>query len=138
MSWLENVLVGKSLGGEMSEVGKCLKLENVLVGKRPGWEMSWWENVLVGKRLELENVLVGKRLGWEMSWLEKVWLVNVWLENVWWVNVWLENVLEPLSNANGVQEIMVGINEMVTMLATKFDNKAKICGNFVKYTQKSR
>ena len=97
MSWLGNVLVGKILGWEMSEVEKYLKLENVLVGKRPGWEMSWWKNVLVGKRLELENVLVGRSLGWKMSWLEKVWLVNVWLENVWWVNVWLENVLEPYS-----------------------------------------
>ena len=52
MSWLGNVLVGKSLDGEMSEVGKCLKLENVLVRKRPGREMSWQLNVLVGKRLE--------------------------------------------------------------------------------------
>ena len=71
---MKKVLVGKSLGGEVSEVGKCPKLENVLVGKRPGWEMSWWENVLVGKRLgwemsevgkclKLENVLVGKRPG---------------------------------------------------------------------------
>ena len=45
-SELEKILVGKSLGREMSDVGKCLKLENVLVGKRPGWEMSWSENGL--------------------------------------------------------------------------------------------
>ena len=94
----------------MSEVEKCLKLENVLVGKRPGWEMSWWENVLVGKRLELENVLVGRSLGWEMSWLEKVWLVNVWLENVWWVNVWLENVLEPMSSSMSIIIFIISFN----------------------------
>ena len=45
MSCLGNILEGKCLGRNMSEVGKVLKERNVLIGKCCGSDMFWWGNV---------------------------------------------------------------------------------------------